>query len=237
MDAAMYKALSGAVAQMRQLETTAQDLANINTSGYKRQRLAFSEVLAKRLPADDRPGGLVAVASQRTHLAQGALHASGNPFDLAIDGEGFFAIQTPRGERYTRNGEFTRKADGRLITSSGDVVLGEGGPLEVSGAKFEVASDGTVRSEEGEVGKLKIVRFTDPRQAVKEGANLFIVDPANVQPAGDTRVVQGAVEQSNMGPIDGMISLIAIHRLFESYERAMKLMDAATERMISEAAR
>ncbi|HXF75767.1 MAG TPA: flagellar basal-body rod protein FlgF [Methylomirabilota bacterium] len=237
MDAAMYKGLSGAVAQMRQLETTAQDLANVNTSGYKRQRLAFSEVLAKRLPADDRPGGLVAVASQRTHLGQGALHASGNPFDLAIDGEGFFAIQTPRGERYTRNGQFTRKADGRLITSSGDVVLGEGGPLEVSGAKFEVASDGTVRSEEGEVGKLKIVRFTDPRQAVKEGANLFVVEPANVQPGGATRVVQGAVEQSNMGPIDGMISLIAIHRLFESYERAMKLMDAATERMISEAAR
>jgi flagellar basal-body rod protein FlgF len=237
MDAAMYKALSGAVAQMRQLDVGAQDLANVNTSGYKRQRLSFSEVLARRLPADDRPGGLVAVAGQRMHMGQGALHASGNPFDLAIDGEGFFAVQTSRGERYTRNGEFTRKADGTLITSSGDAVLGEGGPLQVSGAKFEVASDGTVRSEEGEAGKLKIVRFIDPRQAVKEGANLFIMDPANVQAADNARIVQGSLEQSNMSPIDGMISLITVHRLFESYERAMKLMDSATQRMISEASR
>lgn len=237
MDAAIYKALSGAVAQMRHLETSAQDLANVNTAGYKRQRLAFSEVLAKRLPAEDRPGGLVAVAGQRTHLGQGALRASGNPFDLAIDGEGFFAVQTSRGERYTRNGEFTRKSDGTLITSAGDALLGEGGPLQVSGAKIEVLSDGTVRSEEGEVGKLKIVRFVDPRRAVKEGANLFMVDPANVQAAENIRIVQGSVEESNMSPIDGMISLITIHRLFESYERAMKLMDSATEKMISEAGR
>jgi flagellar basal-body rod protein FlgF len=170
MDAAMYKALSGAVAQMRQLETASQDLANVNTSGYKKQRLAFSEVLAKRLPADDRPGGLVAVGDQRTHLGQGALHGTGNPFDLALEGNGFFVIQTSRGERYTRNGEFTRKSDGTLITPQGDAVLGDGGPLQITGTKLEVASDGTVRSDEGELGRIRIVRFTDPRQAVKEGA-------------------------------------------------------------------
>jgi len=237
MDAAIYKALSGAVAQMRQLETAAQDLANVNTTGYKRQRLAFSEVLAKRFSAEDRPGGLVAVAGQRTHWGQGGLRASGNPFDLAIDGEGIFAVQTSRGERYTRNGELTRKSDGTLITAGGDVVLGEGGPLQVSGARFEVLGDGTVRSDEGEVGKLKIVRFADPRRAVKEGANLFVVDPAHVQAADGIRIVQGSLEESNMNPIDGMISLITVQRLFESYERAMKLMDSATEKMISEAGR
>jgi flagellar basal-body rod protein FlgF len=237
MDAAMYKALSGAVAQMRQLETASQDLANVNTSGYKKQRLAFSEVLAKRLPADDRPGGLVAVGDQRTHLGQGALHGTGNPFDLALEGNGFFVIQTSRGERYTRNGEFTRKSDGTLITPQGDAVLGDGGPLQITGTKLEVASDGTVRSDEGELGRIRIVRFTDPRQAVKEGANLFVTLPANVQEAGDVRVVQGSLEQSNMSPIDGMVSLITIHRLFESYERAMKLMDSATEKMIAEAGR
>ncbi len=238
MDAGMYKALSGAVAQMRHLETAAQDLANVNTSGYKRQRLAFGEVLARRLPADDRPGGWVAVGAQRTDWSQGAVAATGNPLDLAIEGDGFFAIQTARGERYTRNGGFTLKADGTLITPTGDPVLGESGPLLVTGQKIEVASDGTLRTEEGEIGKLKIVRFAQPGQGVKEGSNLFIGAPADVQLAGENvRVVQGSIEQSNMNPIDGMISLITINRQFESYQRAMSLMDSATERMIADAAR
>jgi flagellar basal-body rod protein FlgF len=238
MDAAMYKALSGAVAQMRHLEVTSQDLANVNTSGYKRQRLAFSEVLATRLPANDRPGGWVAIGDQRTQLEQGAVGGTGNPLDLAIEGDGFFVIQTNRGERYTRNGGFTLKADGTLITPTGDAVLGEGGPMQITGQKIEVTSDGTVRSDQGELGRIRIVRFIEPRQVVKEGANLFVTTPPNVQAAGDNvRIVQGSLEQSNMSPIDGMISLITINRQFESYQRAMSLMDSATERMIADAAR
>jgi len=238
MDAGIYKALSGAVAQMRNLDVTSQDLANVNTAGYKRQRLAFSEVLAKRSPAEDRPGGWVAVADQRTQLGQGAVAGTGNPLDIAIEGDGFFVIQTSRGERYTRNGGFTLKADGTLITPTGDAVLGEGGPVQITGQKVEVASDGTVRSDQGELGRIRIVRFVEPRQVVKEGANLFVTAPPNVQAAGDNvRVVQGSLEQSNMSPIDGMISLITINRQFESYQRAMTLMDSATEKMIAEAAR
>jgi flagellar basal-body rod protein FlgF len=237
MDAAMYKALSGAVAQMRHLETASQDLANVNTAGYKRQRLAFSEVLAKRLPADDRPGGLVAIAGQHTQFAQGEVHGTGNPFDFALEGDDFFVIQTARGERYTRNGAFTLKPDGTLSTPKGDPVLGDGGPLQISGNKIEVALDGTVRSEQGEIGKIKFIRFTDPRKVVKEGANLFVTEPANVAPSTDVRVVQGSIEQSNMNPVDGMISLITINRQFEAYERAMKLMDSITEKMVAESAR
>jgi len=238
MDAGMYKALSGAVAQMHHLEVASQDLANVNTSGYKRQRLAFGEVLARRQPADDRPGGWVAIGAQRTEWGQGALAGTGNPLDLAIEGDGFFVVQTARGERYTRNGGFTLKADGTLITPTGDPVLGESGPLQVTGQKIEVASDGTLRTEEGEIGKLKIVRFGEPRQGVKEGSNLFSSAPANIRLADDNvRIVQGSIEQSNMNPIDGMISLITINRQFESYQRAMSLMDSATERMIADAAR
>ena len=238
MDAGMYKALSGAVAQMRHLEVASQDLANVNTSGYKRQRLAFGEVLARRQPADDRPGGWVAIGAQRTEWGQSAVGSTGNPLDLAIEGDGFFAIQTARGERYTRNVGFTLKADGTLITPTGDPVLGETGPLLVSGQKIEIAGDGTLRTEEGEIGKLKIVRFAEPRQGVKEGSNLFSSVPANVRLADDNvRVVQGSLEQSNMNPIDGMISLITINRQFESYQRAISLMDSATERMIADTAR
>jgi len=234
----MYKALSGAVAQMRRLDVSAQDLANVNTSGYKGQRLSFSEVLANRLPPDERPGGLVAVAGQRTHLGQGEIQATENPFNLALNGEGFFVVQTSRGERYTRNGAFTLKADGTLISAQGDPLLGESGPIQITGSsKMEVAADGTVSSNEGELGKLRFIRFADARQVIKEGANLFASDAANVQPVIDPRVLQGSLEQSNVNSIDGMLSLIVLNRQFEASERAMKLMDAATEKILADGAR
>ena len=232
----MYKALSGAIAQMHRLEVSAQDLANVNTSGYKGQRLTFGEVLANRLPGTDRPGGFVAVADQKTSFFSGDLLATGNPFHLAIDGDGFFVVRTPRGERYTRNGSFTLKSDGTIVTSQGDPVLGESGPLLVTGSKIEIAPDGSVTSNEGDVGKFKIVRFTDSRQATKEGANLFVSPPTNVKQTEDSRILQGQLEQSNVSPIDNMVSLIVIQRQFEAYQRAMSLMDSVTQKMISEGA-
>jgi flagellar basal-body rod protein FlgF len=237
MDAAMYKALSGAIAQMRKLEVASQDLANVNTSGYKGQRLAFNEVLAAGLPDATRPGGFVAVGDQRTNFVQGDLQGTGNPFHLAIDGEGHFVIETPRGERYTRSGGFTLSADGTVITPQGEPLLGEGGPIQVTGGKMEVGLDGTVRSENGEVGKLRIVRFLDTRRVTKEGANLLRADAANVEDVATPRLAQGHLEQSNVSPIDSMVSMITIQRQFESYERAMKLMDGATQKMIADAAR
>lgn len=237
MDAAMYKALSGAVAQMRRLDVTAQDLANANTAGYKSGRLAFGEILAGRASAEDRPGGWVAVSAQRTLFAQGGIQTTGNPFNLALEGDGFFVVQTARGERYTRNGSFTVNGEGTLITAQGDALLGEGGPLQITGEKIEVAGDGTVKSAQGEVGRIRIVRFTDRAQVAKEGANLLRAAPAKVEEASGVRVIQGSLEQSNVSPIDGMVSLISINRQFEAYERAMKLMDSATEKMITDAGR
>ena len=237
MDAAMYKALSGAVAQMRKLEVASQDLANVNTSGYKGQRLAFSEVLAARLPPGTRSGGFAAVGAQRTNFLQGDLQSTGNPFHLAIDGDGYFVVETTRGESYTRSGGFTLNAEGTVITSQGDPLLGEGGPIQVTGGKMDVGLDGTVRSENGEVGKLRIVRFLDTRRVAKEGANLLRADAANVEDVATPRVAQGSLEQSNVNPIDSMVSMITIQRQFEAYERAMKLMDGATQKMIADAAR
>jgi flagellar basal-body rod protein FlgF len=233
----MYKALSGAVAQMRRLEVTAQDLANVNTSGYKGQRLAFSEVLANGVQPEERPGGWVAIGDQRTQLSPGDIQTTGNPFNLALENDGFFVVQTARGERYTRNGSFTLRSDGTIITPQGDPLVGEGGPLQVTGTRMEVGADGTVRSEEGEVGRIRVVRFADARRAVKEGANLFRSTPDNIEAAADTRVLQGSLEQSNVSPVEGMVSLISLNRQFEAYERAMKLMDSATERLLADGSR
>jgi flagellar basal-body rod protein FlgF len=237
MDAAMYKALSGAITQMRKLDVASQDLANINTSGYKGQRLAFSEVLAAGLPGSTRAGGFIAVGEQRTDFAQGQHQTTGNLFHLALDGEGYFVVETPRGERYTRSGGFTLSADGTIITPNGAPLMSESGPLQATGSKFEVGLDGTVRSENGEIGRLRIVRFADDRLVVKEGANLFRSAPANVDDVSAPRVMQGHLEQSNVSPIDSMIAMITIQRQFEAYERAMKLMDGATQKMIADAGR
>jgi flagellar basal-body rod protein FlgF len=237
MDAAMYKALSGAITQMRKLEVASQDLANVNTSGYKAQRLAFNEVLATRQPTGTRSGGFVAVGDQRTNFLQGQHQGTGNPFHLALDGEGYFVVETRRGERYTRSGGFTLSADGTVITPQGEPLLSEGGRIQMTGGKMEIGLDGTVRSENDEVGKLRIVRFVEDRAVVKEGANLFRSEPANVEDIAAPRVVQGNLEQSNVSPIDSMVSMITIQRQFDAYERAMKLMDSATQKMIADAGR
>jgi flagellar basal-body rod protein FlgF len=237
MDAAMYKALSGAIVQIRKLEAASQDLANVNTSGYKGQRLAFNEVLAVRLSPGMRSGGFVAVGDQRTNFLQGMHQSTENPFHLAIDGEGYFVIETPRGERYTRSGGFTLSADGTVITPQGEPLLGEGGPIQVLGGKIDIGMDAIVRSDNAEVGKLRIVRFLDDRQVAKEGANLFRSEVENVEEIVTPRVIQGNLEQSNVSPIDSMVSMITIQRQFEAYERAMKLMDGATQKMIADASR
>lgn len=237
MDAAMYKALSGAVVQLRRLEVVSQDLANLNTSGYKGQRLAFTEVLA-RLPSHrERAGGLVAVNKQQTDFAQGEIQRTGNPFHLAIEGEGFFAVETARGMRYTRQGTFTLAADGTVITPQGDPLLGEGGPIRVDGKQMEVGAEGSVMSEGGELGKIRVVRFADPQRLIKEGRGLFHAPGVEPQAAADFRVLQGNLEQANVNPIEMMVTLITIQRQFEAYERAMRMMDSVTSKMLSEGAR
>jgi flagellar basal-body rod protein FlgF len=237
MDAAMYKALSGAITQMRKLDVASQDLANLNTSGYKGQRLAFNEVLAAGSPARTRPGGFVAVGDQRTNFSPGHHQSTGNPLHLAVDGPGYFVVETARGERYTRSGGFTLGADGTIMTPQGEPLLSDGGPMQATGSKLEIGLDGTVRSDNGEIGKLRIVRFIDDRLVVKEGANLFRSEPANVEEIAAPRVAQGNLEQSNVSPIDSMVAMITIQRQFDAYERAMKLMDGATQKMIADAGR
>jgi len=243
MNAAMYKAVSGSVAQMRRLEVATQNLANLNTSAFKGQRLAFSELLAAATDPAERTGGMVAVAEQRTDFSQGELQQTGNDFDLAIDGDAFFVVRARQGRRYTREGKFTVSADGILVNSDGEPVLKIGRTPEedelirITGKKMEVSAEGIVRTEEGEVGKMRIVRFRDARILAKEGRGLYRAPAGTDQPAADYRVLQGNLERANINPIDAMVTLITVHRQFEAYGKALQMMDGATARMLSEGAR
>ncbi len=232
MNAAIYKVLSGAVVQMRRLENASQDLANLNTSGYKRDGLIFSEILADLSGQRERSGGMVAIGEQRTDFSQGSFQKTENPLDLAIEGNGFFAIQTPQGTRYTRQGIFTRAADGTIVTPAGYALMGESGPVRIEGSKVEVTPQGTVLADGTEVATIRVVRIP-ASQLSKEGQNLFKSSGEPPQATSGFQVLQGTLEQSNVNPVEGMVTLITIQRQFEALQRALTAMDSATEKMIT----
>lgn len=237
MNAAMYKALSGALVQMRRLETVTQDLANVNTAGYKGERLVFREVLEAPPKTHARIGGQTVVTEQRTDFSNGNLRSTGNPFDLALMGDGFFSVQTPLGVRYTRQGAFSLSVNNTIVAPSGEPLLGEAGPLRVDGKKVDITASGVVLVDGEEIGRLKIVRAEDPRRLVREGAAFFRTEDVNLQSAEDTQVVQGSLEEANVNPIEAMVSLIDIQRQFEAYERAIRTMDSVTEKVVNETGR
>ena len=227
MDAAIYKALSGAVAQTRRLEIVVQNLGNVNTPGYKAQSLSFSEVLNDQESSGaEESAGMVAANRVKSNMNPGEVYSTGNPLNLAILGDGYFAVETARGERYTRAGSFSLRGDGTLVTPQGDPVLGDGGPMVITGGKVEVTIDGLVSSSQGQVGKLKIVRLNNPQQALREGGNLFQVDPGNVSGAADVQIMQGGLEQSNVKPSEVLIQMVEAQRL---YDMRTKLVATAKE--------
>jgi flagellar basal-body rod protein FlgG len=235
MNAAMYKALSGAIVQTRRLEVVTQDLANTNTPGYKGERLVFREMLEAPTKSEDHIGGQVVVTEQHTDFSEGSIRHTGNPLDLAILGEGFFAVQTPRGVRYTRQGIFTLSAEKTLVTSSGESLLGEGGPIRVDGNTIDITNEGKVFVDGEEVASLRIVRAKDPRRLVREGYTFFRLEDDEAEEVKDIRLEPGSVEEANINPIESMAALIDISRQFEAYERAMRTIDSATEKAVNEA--
>jgi flagellar basal-body rod protein FlgG len=218
MDRGLYIAASGMLAEQRRQEQIANDLANAATPGYKADRsasAAFGELLLGR--SDDgaavgRQSLRVGIAEIRTDFTPAPSKETGEPLDFAIDGPGFFAVQTPAGIRYTRNGQFTADAQGRLVTPQGNPVLGAGGPLQVS-------ADGRV-----DPARLRVVNLAAPR---KEGDNLVAGTPAG-GPAGRARA--GALEGSGADSTRAMVDMIASMRAFEAGQKTIQTIDATLEK-------
>jgi flagellar basal-body rod protein FlgG len=234
MNTAMYKALSGALVQNRRLEMTTQDLSNVNTAGYKGVRLAFREVLEGARPRNLQIGGQVTFAEQRTNFIDGTLHNTGNPFDLALAGDGLFSIRTPGGIRYTRQGGFSLSASRTVVTSSGEPLLGENGPIRVNGASMLVEPDGTVLVDGIQVDRLRLRRALNSHALVREGSSYFQASEDQMEPAPNTEVLRSTIEDANVSAVESMVTLIDVQRQFEAYERAMKTMDGITEKLVNE---
>ena len=242
MDSPGYIMLSRLGAQLRSTQVLANNLANADTPGFRAERAVFAEFLQPRAgdaaPPGDRGAAYAIDRATWRDTAAGSISTTGNPFDLALRGDGFFAVETPRGERYTRAGRFLLAGDGKLTDADGNAVLGAGGTPIVLGpndTRVEVLGDGTVRSENGPVGQLRVVRFDDPQKLKAEGARLYASDEAGT-PAERPGVVQGAVEGSNVQPVSEITALTAQTREFQFaaqfVEREGERLQSAVERIL-----
>jgi len=229
MENALLIGLSRQVALTRELEAVANNIANLNTTGFKADGTLFEEYLMpvardNQFSAADSRVSFVRDRATWHDLGQGPVQRTGNPLDVAIDGDAFFVVQTARGERYTRNGAFQINANGELMTSEGDRVLGEGGPIQFQSNdnNINIGRDGTVRVREGASatidaarGKLRLVSFERPRRLQKDGGSRFLA-PAGMdpQPAVRASVAQGAIEKSNVRAVVEMTRMIEITRTY-----------------------
>jgi flagellar basal-body rod protein FlgG len=228
MDRGLYISASGMLAELARQDQLANDLANASTPGYKADRASqhsFGELVVA--------GGSLSlgsgIAELRTDLAPGALRETGEPLDLALDGDGFFAVQTAAGTRYTRNGQFSIDAQGRLVTAAGRPVLGaDGRPVEVGRADgVRVAENGTVTAGGRQVGRIAVVTLADVR---KEGDSLFAGTPG--QPATATAVRQGYLEASGIDAARAMVDMIVSMRAYEAGQRVLRAIDESLGRGI-----
>jgi flagellar basal-body rod protein FlgF len=213
----IYVAASGMMAKLTELDIVANNMANANTPGFKRDMVTFDEVLAdESLRTDQQDLHYVEIGKSRPNMDDGALKVTGNPLDFALRGDGFFRIETANGERLTRSGQFR-------ISQKGDRVLDNGGvPIQIPpGGNPEVQEDGSIMIDGDVVGQLGRVKVSSPEDLRKEGATLYRVDPADILPGDDIKVMQGFVEESNANSIGIMVELIGVQRSYEALQKAM----------------
>lgn len=227
MQNALLVGLSRQMTLERQMDVIANNVANANTNGFKADHSLFEEYLNSNahednfLPADRRVSYVLDRGTFR-NTSQGPLQATKNPLDLAIEGAGFLVVQTAAGERYTREGNLQLNSRGQLVTASGDLVLGNSGPITFQQTDHDitVSPDGTITVLEGTSrvdtirAKLRLVSFDDPQKLLKQGFNLYDTGSAVAQPDTKSTVLQGFVEKSNVNSVVEMTRMVEVMRAY-----------------------
>ena len=241
MDTISILAAGGMQARMQSLDMLANNLANVETGGYKADKERFSLFISPDASADPVTGAdttLPLIESTWTDTSQGVLRDTFNPLDVAIDGSGMFAIQTPQGVRYTRNGNFRVNAKGALAANDGNPVLARNGKTIAlqPGLPVDVDQNGSIQQGGQQIAQIETVQF-DPGNLAKTGLNYFIpLNGATSKPASG-KIVQGKLEQSNVGSAESAVRLIAIMRQFEMLQKAMTIAGELNQKAIQEVAR
>jgi flagellar basal-body rod protein FlgF len=244
MDNTLYVGLSRQMTLQRSLDITANNIANLDTAGFKVESLMVQDdPETPALAPATQPINYVLDHGVARNFGQGQLEQTGNQFDLAIEGSGFFTVSTAAGPRYTRDGRFTLDPTGKLTDKQGNPVTGPGGEITVDpqNGRVSIAKDGTVSQitpagATVQVGKLGVVRFTDLTALSKEGDNLYSAAGGQTpDPATDAQIAQGMVEKSNVQAVAEITHLIAITRAYERVTQMISqtqdLSESAVERL------
>ena len=250
MENALLVGLSRQVALRRELDVIANNIANINTTGFKGESMMFEQYLDptarhEYFPGNDRRIAFVMDRATLQDFTQGPLQRTEAPLDVAIDGPGFFAVQTPNGERFTRAGNFHLNPQGQLVNNNGHLVLGQGGPIvfEPTDTNIAIAADGTISATNGagqigDRGKLRMVAFANPTQLTQQGDGLWSA-PNGLTPqvaAVTTRAVQGALEKSNVVAVREMNRMIEVTRAYSTITAMQQRTDELRRKAIEKLA-
>ncbi|MBT3557194.1 MAG: flagellar basal-body rod protein FlgF [Rhodospirillales bacterium] len=241
MENTLFVALSRQMGLKRQMAVVANNIANMNTTGFKGEKMMFVEHVVRSQNSDNALGEKLSyvrdIATVRDTTA-GHMSQTGNPLDVAIQGDGYFAIETRGGEQFTRNGRFQLDATGQLVTNSGDPVMSASGQPFFFGptdTQITISGDGTISTENGALGRLKVVKFPDELALQQSGGLLFNADPQNEpEEIESPQVLQGALESSNVQPIIELTRMIETQRSYDSVKKLIEKEDERTKTMIRE---
>jgi flagellar basal-body rod protein FlgF len=235
MSSGYYAACTGLVSRTAALDTIANNLANVSTAGFRASHNNFSSVLAtadnaglSTLNQDVNDYGIL--NGTQLDSTQGALVPTNNDLDVAIEGPGYFAVQAPSGEVYTRGGSFRVSAQGQLITPAGDPVLGDSGPIRIAGTPVSISSDGTITAQGAISGRLKLVEFPPTTSIQSAGGTYYTAPQGTAVDATKSKVRQGMLESSNVNPVTSVVELIGAQRDVESMRHVLTMFSSEMDK-------
>jgi len=254
MNRGIYPILSGAIAHERRMQVFANNMANVNTPGFKQDEQAFKSILPKTQfgpsvvahpsvfanqmlvkPFGSAERVYVAPHTIKTTFDAGRIRLTGNPLDVAIQGRGFFEVKTPQGTRFTRNGMLSLDNQRRLVTSQGYLVMGSKGEIKIPVGKLDISAQGELRVEGNLVDKIKVMDFPDDQMPQKYAEGLFVSDKGVV--AKNPSVQVGHIEESNVNAIGEMVNMIQGMRGYESAQKLIQTLDRMAEVAIQDVGR
>lgn len=225
MNIGMYRAVSGCLVQQERLDAASTNMANSNAIGYKAARLSVGI-----------KGDVVQVDRKSIDFSEGVRQNTNSKLDLALEGDGFFVVQTAQGSAYTRKGNFSLNAQGGLVTQDGLPVLGQNGPVRITGSDISIAADGTIQVDGQTVDKLRLATFPRPYPFDTRSGSLFFLQSPDVreQPAQGVVVQQGQIELANVNLMKEVARLIEISTSYESCQKVIQAVDEMDQKIITE---
>ena len=230
MESPLLIAITGQEALARKMDMVSNNIANMNTTGFKQQKMMFQDLMVQ--PEQGEKMEFVGESATYRDNSGGPLEQTGNDLDVALEGNGYFAVSTPSGPRYTRAGNFQLNSNGEIVTASGNAVLGtNNSPLVVpeGATQVTIKGDGTVSTEQGEVGQMQVVKFANEQNLEEISSGLFSSSTPPL-PAEGTKTVQGMLEKSNVQPVIEMAQMIDILR---SYQRLQSIITSEHDRLLN----